>query len=78
MEPLPTWKTFALELIIYAVLVVAYFFFVLHYLSGWFKDLFDHDRQLFAIMALVVMILQTLGLELVSSTLVFLFRRKRK
>ena len=78
MEPLPTWKTFVVELIIYAVLVVAYFFLVLHNLSGWFKDLFDHDRKLFAVMALVVMIGQTLVLELVSSTLVWLFSPKKK
>ena len=78
MEPLPNWKTFFLELILYAVLLVAYFVFVLHYLSGWFKELFDHDRRVFAIMALVVMIGQTLGLAMVSSTLVWLFRRKKK
>jgi len=78
MEPLPNWKTFFLELILYAVLLVAYFVFVLHYLSGWFKDLFDHHRRLFAVMALVVMIGQTLGLAMVSSTLVWLFRRKKK
>jgi len=78
MEPLPSWKTFLLELLLYAVLLVAYFALVLHYLGGWFKDLFDHDRKLFAVMALVVMILQTVGLELVSSSLVWLVRKKKK
>jgi Kef-type K+ transport system membrane component KefB len=78
MQPLPTWKSFVAELLIYAVLVVAYFAFVLHYLSGWFKDLFDHDRRLFAIMALVIMIGQTVGLEIISSTLFWLLRRKKK
>ena len=78
MEPLPNWKIFALELLLYAALIVVYFVLVLHYLSGWFKDLFDHDRRLFAVMALVVMIGQTLGLEIVSSTLIWVFRRKGK
>jgi hypothetical protein len=78
MEPLPSWKTFLIELLLYAVLLVVYFAFVLHYLGGWFKELFDHDRKLFAVMALVVMIAQTVGLEIVSSFLIWLMRRKRK
>jgi len=77
MEPLPSWKTFFFELLLYAVLLVAYFAFVLHYLGGWFKELYDHDRRLFAVMALVVMITQTLVLEFVSSSLIWLLRRKK-
>jgi hypothetical protein len=78
MEPLPSWKTFLLELLLYAVLLVVYFAFVLHYLGGWFKELYDHDRDLFAVMALVIMITQTVGLEIVSSFLVWLMRVKKK
>jgi hypothetical protein len=78
MEPLPSWKTFFLELLLYATLLVAYFAFVLHYLGGWFKELFDHDRRLFALMALVVMIGQTLGLGAVSSFLIWLLRVKKR
>ena len=78
MEPLPSWKTFFFELLLYAVLLVAYFAFVLHYLGGWFKELYDHDRNLFAVMALVVMIGQTVGLEIVSGFLIWLLRVKRK
>jgi Kef-type K+ transport system membrane component KefB len=77
LEPLPTWRTFAFELLIYAVLVVSYFFLVLHYLSDWFKDLFDHDRRLFAVMALVVMIGQTVVLEVISSSLVWVMRKRK-
>jgi pilus assembly protein TadC len=77
MEPLPSWKTFLLELLLYAILLVAYFALVLHYLGGWFKELYDHDRDLFAVMALVVMIAQTVGLEIVSSFLIWLLRRKK-
>ena len=78
MEPLPSWKTFLFELLLYAILLVAYFAFVLHYLGGWLKELFDHDRRLFAVMALVVMIGQTLGLGAVSSLLVWLLRVKKR
>jgi len=77
MEPLPSWKTFFLELLLYAILLVVYFTLVLHYLGGWFKELYDHDRDLFAVMALVVMIAQTVGLEIISSFLVWLLRRKK-
>jgi hypothetical protein len=77
MQPLPSWKTFFLELLLYAVLLVAYFAFVLHYLGGWFKELYDHNRDLFAVMALVVMIVQTVGLEIVSGFLIWLLRRKK-
>jgi uncharacterized membrane protein len=78
MEPLPSWKIFFFELLLYAVLLVAYFVFVLHYLGGWFKELFDQDRKLFAVMALVIMIGQTVGLEIVSSFLIWLLRVKKK
>jgi len=77
MEPLPSWKTFLFELLLYAVLLVGYFALVLHYLGGWFKELYDHDRDLFAVMALVIMIAQTVGLEIVSSFLIWLLRRKK-
>jgi hypothetical protein len=69
MEPLPSWKTFLLELLLYSILVVAYFAF---------KELFDHDRELFAVMALVIMIGQTVGLEIVKTLLIWLLRGKKK
>ncbi len=77
MDPLPSWKSFFLELALYALLLVVYFALVLHFLGGWFKELFDHDRKLFAVMALTVMIAQTVGLEIVSSFLVWLVRAKK-
>ncbi len=78
MEPLPSWKAFLVELLLYSILLVVYFAFVLHYLGGWFKELFDHNRTLFAVMALVIMIGQTVGLEVVSSTLICSCARKRR
>jgi len=77
MEPLPSWKNFVVELLLYAALLVVYFAFVLHYLGGWFKDLYDHDRNLFAVMALVIMIGQTVVLELASSFLIWFVREKQ-
>lgn len=78
IQPPPSWKAFSLELFLYSILLVAYFALVLHYLGGWFKDLYDHDRRLFAVMALVVMIGQTVLLEFVSGFLVWFVRRKKE
>lgn len=77
LEPIPTWQAFVLELLIYGILLVAYFLLVLHYLGGWFKELYDHDRTLFAVMALVIMIGQTVVLELASSFLIWFVREKQ-
>ena len=77
IEPPPSWKAFSFELLLYSLLLVAYFALVLHYLGGWFKDLYDHDRRLFAVMALVVMIGQTTLLELVSGFLTWLVLKKK-
>ena len=71
------WKPFLIELAIYAVLVFAYFFLVLHFLTGWFKDLFDHQRTWYALAGLGVMIGQAVGLEYVTR-LLLAFGRSRK
>ncbi|HUB68002.1 MAG TPA: hypothetical protein VL981_11010 [Candidatus Methylacidiphilales bacterium] len=78
MRPSQNWKAFAGELILYAMLLWGYFVFVLHYLADWLKELFDHDRWLFATVALLLMIGQAAGLEIVSSFLFQLIRRRQK
>jgi Kef-type K+ transport system membrane component KefB len=77
MKP-PNWKIFSCELLVYAVLVFAYFVFVLHYLGDWLFDLFQHNRTTFALMALVLMIGQAVGLEAISSLLFRLMQWKSK
>ena len=64
-------------MLLYAILLAAYFVFVLHYLGGWFKELYDHDRRLFAIAALLVMIGQAVGLEIVCSFVIWVLRRRK-
>jgi hypothetical protein len=73
----PTWRAFLVELAIYAALLVAYFFLVLHFLGGWFKEVFDHNRTIYAVVALVVMIGQAAGLEVVSSFIVWAIGPKK-
>lgn len=77
LEKPATWQAFAFELLVYAALVTAYFFLAFHYMGAWFKDLFDHDRKLYATMALVLMIGQTVVLEIVCGALVWLVRGRQ-
>jgi uncharacterized membrane protein len=79
---LPTWRSFVFELLVYSVLIVGYFYFALHYLGGWFKELYDHDRKLYATVALLIMIGQAVGLQIICSFLMWAVReatqKKRK
>jgi len=72
------WKIFAGEMVVYAVLVFAYFWFVLHYFAASLEDMFHHNRELFAFTCLALMIGQAVGLEIVSSFLFKLFSWKKK
>lgn len=63
-------RTFAVELIIYGILVVLYFFLVLRTLGTWLHDLYANNLTLYAVAALVIIVAQGLILEAVSSFLV--------
>ncbi len=77
-QEIPTWRAFLLELVIYAALLIAYFFLVLHFLGGWFKDVFNHNRTIYAVVALLIMIGQAVVLETISSFLVWLIGARKK
>ena len=63
---------------VYAVLVFTYFWFVLHYFASSLEDMFHHNRKLFALTSLLLMIGQAVGLEIVSTFLFKLFPWKKK
>jgi len=56
-------RSFFIELVVYAVLVAAYFFLVLHFLGGWLYHLFAHDRRTYAVVALALIVGQGFLLE---------------
>lgn len=58
---------FAVELAIYAVLVVAYFVAVLRLLGEPLYDLFSRDLVPYAFLALVLIVAQAVALEAVTS-----------
>jgi hypothetical protein len=79
--PAPPKRTllgFAIELVIYGVLIAIYFSLVLRFLGDWLKSLFFDHRDLYAAVAILLMIGQAVGLELVTNLLAtFLRLRKR-
>lgn len=72
MKPqLIAWlKSFMLELLVYTVLVTAYYFLVLHFLGDTLKRLFVQDRRFYAVLALGLIIAQGLILELLTRQLI--------
>jgi hypothetical protein len=69
-----TLKAFLVELAIYAVLVIGYFFLVLHLLGSWLHDLSAHHRYTYAITAILLIIGQAVALEAVTTFLMRMIR----
>ena len=70
--------SFAIELAVYAVIVFAYFFLALHFLGGWLAHLYTDNRKLYAIAALALIVCQGVLLEMVTSGLLRVIRRRRE
>ena len=69
-----TVRAFLVELVIYAVLVIGYFFLVLHFLGDWLYNLEQHHRYTYAGTAILLIIGQAVVLENVTSMLLRLIR----
>jgi uncharacterized membrane protein len=77
-ETARTLRAFAIELAIYALLVVAYFFLVLHFLGGWLYRLESQHRYLYASVAILLMIGQAVLLQNVTTLLLRFIRRRAR
>ena len=75
-EATKTFRTFAIELAIYAVLVTCYFFLVLHFLGEWLYHLETRHRYTYALVAILLIAGQAVALDAVT-TLLFSFLRRR-
>jgi hypothetical protein len=71
-----TLSAFAIELAVYALLVTGYFFLVLHFLGEWLQQLELNHRYTYAGMAIVLMIGQAVLLQIVTTFLLRLIRRR--
>jgi len=75
-ETAKTLRAFLIELVIYAVLVVAYFFLVLHFLGEGLYQLETRHRYAYAGAAILLMIGQAVVLQNVTTVLLRLIRRR--
>ena len=62
-------RTFLIELLLYGVVVVAYFFLVLRYLQSWLGNLYQNNLVTYAFVSLGVIVAQGIFLEIVTSFL---------
>ena len=62
-------RNFVIEMVIYGLLVLGYFFLVLRLLGDPLKDLFDQNILLYALVALGLIVAQSVLLEMVTSFL---------
>ena len=69
-------RAFAIELVIYSVLVTAYFFLVLHLLGNWLYQLETRHRILYAFVAILLIAGQAVALDAVTTGLFRLLRRR--
>jgi len=65
-----------LEMVVYAALVTAYFFLVLHFLGPWIKEIYDSNKAVYAVVALLLIIGQGVVLEMLTTKLLQFVRSK--
>ncbi|MCJ7661307.1 MAG: hypothetical protein MUO67_19325 [Anaerolineales bacterium] len=68
---------FIIELVIYGILVVAYFYLVLRYLRLFLTDLYHDNLVIYAIIGLILIVVQAVVLEAVTSFLLDRLRLER-
>ena len=68
---------FIIELVIYGILVVAYFYLVLRYLRLFLTDLYHDNLVVYAIIGLILIVVQAVVLEAVTSFLLDRLRLER-
>ena len=73
-ETAKTLRAFLIELAIYAVLVVGYFFLVLHFLGDWLHQLETRHRYTYGGVAILLIIGQAVVLESVTTLLLRMLR----
>jgi hypothetical protein len=59
-------RRFALELVVYSLLVAGYYLLVLHFLGGGLADLYLHERRTYAALALGLIVAQGFVLEILT------------
>lgn len=68
--------SFLAELVLYAVFVAAYYLLVLHFVAPRVKQVFDANRIYYAILAIGLILFQGVSLEMVTTALLRVIRRR--
>ena len=76
LKPSIAARSFLIELLVYAVLVTVYVLFVIGLLNEWLHGLYDHNKLLYAVAALLLIVTQGVVLEMVTSLLMRLIRSR--
>lgn len=71
-------KVFVLELLLYAALVTAYFFLVLHLMGDWLFALFNASRGWYTVVALALIMVQGVFLETLTRYLVSMLQPREE
>ena len=71
-----TLKAFVIELVVYAALMIGYFFLVLHFLGRWLWNLDAHHRFIYAVVALLLILGQAVLLEIMTTFLLRFIRAR--
>jgi len=70
-------RNLAIEMLIYSILLVTYFFVVLRYLGNFLTELFNNQLTIYAFLGLALIVVQSVFLETITSYLVRLLRLDR-
>ena len=70
-------RNFILELVVYGVLLILYFFAVLQFLGGFLADLFLNHSVVYAFLGLGLIVAQGVLLETITSFLIRLLHLDR-
>jgi hypothetical protein len=73
-ETVTTLRAFLIELVVYAIFVIGYFFLVLHFLGEWLNALEIRHRYTYAAVATLLIIGQAVLLEAITTFLLRLIR----
>ncbi|HSJ56067.1 MAG TPA: hypothetical protein VLC95_02740 [Anaerolineae bacterium] len=63
-------RNFAIEMVVYSVLLVAYFYLALRFLGEPLKQMYETRMVVYAILALVLIVAQAVMLEALTSMIV--------
>ncbi|HYV25905.1 MAG TPA: hypothetical protein VFA77_00085 [Candidatus Eisenbacteria bacterium] len=71
-------KSFIIELVVYAALVVGYFLLVLEFLGDWLHRVYMENPHLYAFLALALIVCQGVVLEILTRVLLDLIKPRMR